>query len=261
MTNKRIPFNPNNGLNYSDYADAKEFFKSVESSFNDFIPPVYISFNSKKELESFAETLCSLSCKKRDAHNIFECKLAKMGLAHNLYAGEIKGLEEEEFPIKITIRNSEDICAFASAYSSSEAIKRVTTKNLNNNINEENEGLSKKDKLIAGLIALASVALVLLVFNPYNKSEKTYMVEDFAFERAKSKVLNQDKDKNINESQPETKTKTLLELRQKYLNEYLETFSALQKTFDPAERDILNARMEELDRKGGEINKQILATW
>ena len=172
----------NGKANRSDYADDKAFLNAITDEFNYTVPPTVLTFESQNQLESFIKTAQGIAGDREIKNHYFTCKLENFGLALDLKAEEIKGLDADEYPISLTFNSLDDVYNFVIAYEEAKPVKRVTSKGIKAKIASAIPSFSKKEKIIMLAISVA-VILGIPIFNAISKHKPT--------ESNQSEVINQ----------------------------------------------------------------------
>ena len=156
-----------------EFSSLTDFLTSVKGVAP--IPPIKVEFDSKSSLDSAVNDLITQFGKSSVTNHSFTCKLNKMGLALPLKDAEIKGLEEDEYPIVLSFDSAEEIISFASAYERAELVKRVTTKNLHKKEVKQDAPVPKWAVAAIAAFALLAIGFLYIASRPSpQKSSDSY---------------------------------------------------------------------------------------
>lgn len=147
---------------------------SASSEADATIPPIHVEVASRNALNSLTKDLLLKYGKQVVKGHSFSCKLDKMGLALPLKDSEIKGIEEDEYPLIFTFNSLDDMAIFATAFEDAIPVKRVSSKISNTKQNAIRDMFTRKEKNILTIIASVFVAcFAIFLFIQNSTSNKT----------------------------------------------------------------------------------------
>lgn len=114
----------------ADFEDDASCFEKFREEQIYSVPPTRVIFDSQKQLESFISYVFEISGTRVVINHLFPCKIARFGLGLNLKDSEIKGLDENDYPITLSFKAIDDLYDFASAYTASTPAYRVPSGSL-----------------------------------------------------------------------------------------------------------------------------------
>lgn len=152
---------------------------SASSEADATIPPIHVEVASRNALNSLTKDLLLKYGKQVVKGHSFSCKLDKMGLALPLKDSEIKGIEEDEYPLIFTFNSLDDMAIFATAFEDAIPVKRVSSKFSKAKQNSIREMFSRKEKNILTIIACVFAAFfaAFLIIPPVNKGDSNIKSE------------------------------------------------------------------------------------
>lgn len=103
-------------VSFSNYENASSAIEALKKSFQEEVPPIYVTFNTKSEVDNFANFLCPVKERKYATGYSFSCEHSKIGMGLIFKGYEIKSFPDSYYPITIRFKSYEEVLDFADDY-------------------------------------------------------------------------------------------------------------------------------------------------